>query len=91
LHGLLEAEFGLIGAGAPGVSNACAVVVGVAAALFVTEVVEVVDGDEPFVVVDGDDAPPEPVGLGLVVVVVVVRHTPRRCASGPQVEAVASV
>jgi hypothetical protein len=62
----------------------------VAAALFGTEVVEVVDGDEPIVVVDADAAAPVPAGLGLVVVVVVL-HTPRRCASGPQVEAVASV
>jgi hypothetical protein len=57
---------------------------------FVPVVVDVVDDEEPFVVVGGE-APPEPVGLELVVVVVVVLHTPRRCASGPHVEAVASV
>jgi hypothetical protein len=57
---------------------------------FAPAVVEVVEDDEAFVVVGGE-APPEPVGLGLVVVVVVVLHTPRRCASGPHVEAVASV
>jgi hypothetical protein len=59
------------------------------AAPFVPVVVDVVD-DEAFVVVGGE-APPEPVGLGLVVVVVVVLHTPRRCAKGPHVEDVASV
>jgi hypothetical protein len=58
---------------------------------FAPAVVEVVEDDEAFVVVGGE-APPEPVGLGLVVVVVVVvLHAPRRCASGPHVEAVASV
>jgi hypothetical protein len=58
------------------------VVLGAAGAL-----VAVVDGDDPFV---ADGVPPDPVTPGLVVVVVVV-HAPRRCASGPQVEVVASV
>jgi hypothetical protein len=53
------------------------VVLGAAGAL-----VAVVDGDDPFV---ADGVPPDPVTPGLVVVVVVV-HAPRRCASGPQVE-----
>jgi hypothetical protein len=59
------------------------VVLGAAGAL----VAVVVDGDDPFA---ADGVPPDPVTPGLVVVVVVL-HAPRRCASGPQVEVVASV
>lgn len=92
MHALLGGAFELAGADAPGVPGA-AVVVGVPVApapLFVPEVVDVVDDEEPLVALDGE-APPEPDGLGLVVVVVVVLHAPSRWASGPHVEAVASV
>ena len=96
MHALSDGEFGLVGAVAPGVPPAGELVVvgvGVPAAptaLFVPVVVDVVDGEAPLVVVDGEVAP-EPVGPEPVVVVVVVLTTPRRCASGPHVEAVASV
>lgn len=46
-------------------------------------VVDVAGGDEPFVVVGA-----VPVDPAAGVVVVVVLHTPRRCASGPHVDVV---
>lgn len=56
-------------------------------AVFVPVVVGVVGEDAPFVVVEG--AVPVDPATGLVVVVVVL-HTPRRCASGPHVDVVES-
>lgn len=67
----------------------CAVLVVVVVVLsavpevFVPVVVDVVDGDEPFVAADGAVVL-DPTGLDVVVVVVVL-HAPRRCASGPHV------
>jgi hypothetical protein len=77
----------MAGADAPGVFVVLVVVLLGVTGVIVPVVVEVVDGEEP--VVDGD-VPPDPDALGLVVVVVVL-HAPSRRASGPQVEAVASV
>lgn len=56
---------------------------------FAPAVVDVVEGDEPFVAVDGAVVL-DPMGLEVVVVVVAL-HAPRRCASGPHVDVVPSV
>ena len=82
------------GVDAPGVSYACAGLVVVVVSSAVPDVpapavVDVVDDDEPFVAADGAVVL-DPLGLDVVVVVVVL-HAPRRCASGPHVDVVASV
>jgi hypothetical protein len=89
---LPEADIGTGGVDASGACAALVVVVVVpldVPEVFAPDVVDVVKGDEPFVATDGAVVL-DPMGLDVVVVVVVL-HAPRRCASGPHVDAVPSV
>lgn len=97
MQALPEADNGIVGADAPGVTYpgellvvvVLVVVVVAVVGVVVSVVVGVVDGVVAFVVVEGV-VPPDPAEEGVVVVVVVLQP-PRRWAKSPHVEVVASI